>query len=1092
MAIPGNMLQARGFRDRSIAFKLSTIVVVYVAIIVALLAALAMSLSISNGVRAYVAGEGLWSKGQKDALYYLMRYARSHEVDHYEHYRRAIAVPLGDHVARLELQKPDFNPAIAAQGFVAGGNAPADVTSMISLFRNFHDLRYMAQAIQIWQLADAQIDALVKCADELHAAISAGTLTPAEESRLLAEIEHINSAVTPLEQRFSATLGEGARWIRSLMLESIFLLAAVLLAGGLLISARIAHGLRSRLQAIHDGAERVIQGNLSQPIAVTSRDEVGQLATVFNDMIGTRRHAEESLNRALSLLGATLESTDDGILVVDREGRIVRFNRRFVELWKLPDDVVASGDDGRALATVLPQLEDPEGFLHKVRELYADPSAESSDMLQLKDGKVFERYSRPQQVDGEYVGRVWSFRDVTLRKQAEEDLKRARDQALQASRAKSEFLANMSHEIRTPMNGVIGMTGALLDTPLSSAQKEIAETIRLSAESLLTIINDILDLSKIEAGAMRTEVVDLAVSRVVERAVSALAERAHHKGLELISAVDPAIAPMLRGDPGRVQQVLMNLVSNAVKFTERGEVLVRAAIVRETDSTLVVRFSVRDTGIGISKEEQDRLFRPFSQADSSTTRRFGGTGLGLVISKQLVELMGGEMGVDSKPGAGSTFWFTVPLQRQGAGDTTGEAVSLPHIEGLRALVVDDSQSSRRSLAEQMQSWGLAVDEADSGAVALKRLESAASSGRPYSLALIDQQMPGMDGMQLAREIRARPRLAGVHLVLLRTLGAAEDPEGLQAAGVRTALSKPVRQSMLYNTLLATAGTRPESARKTSDEVAPVADTALSRQWRILVAEDSPINQKVAKHYLQRLGQKADFAANGIEALEALRRQPYDIVLMDCQMPEMDGYEATGEIRRFEGARRHAWIIAMTAHAMAGDREKCLAAGMDDYVPKPISGSALRDALERFERRDASNSMAGLDEALSATGIADKIVAAPINVQRFSEWANNEPQFIRELADLFVDQTTQQLSLLHKAVDEGAPASVEQIAHRCKGSSATCGAETLARMFKELEFAAHDGHLENAGERMRNIDREFARARDFLKTMRPSALPAAVA
>jgi two-component system sensor histidine kinase/response regulator len=1083
--------RANWFADRSIAFKLATIVFIHVAIIGALLAAVAGAFAISNGVRAYVHGEGVWSKGQKDAIYYLMRYARSHDPQHYSRYLEAIAIPLGDHEARLELQKSEFDRNKAHAGFVAGGNAVEDVPHMIFLFRHFHDVSYMAQAIEIWGKADQQIEALVRSGEALHATIRAGALTPAEEARFLSEIEHINAAVTPLEREFSSTLGHAARWLRQLLLQVLFLLATVLLGGGLLISSRISRGLRDRLQAIREGALRVSDGDLTHSIAVTSKDEVGALASDFNGMVESRRTAEDNLNRALSLLAATLESTADGLLVVDRDGHIVRFNKRFVDLWQLPAEIVASRDDQQAIAAVLPQLADPDAFVRKIRDVYADPRGESIDMVELKDGRVYERFSRPQQVAGEYVGRVWSFRDVTQRLQAEENLKRARDEALGASRAKSEFLANMSHEIRTPMNGVIGMTAALLDTTLSSAQKEIAETIRVSAESLLTIINDILDLSKIEAGAMRTESVEISISHVVERAVGSLAEQAQGKGLELISVVDPAIGGHLRGDPGRIQQVLMNLVSNALKFTERGEVLVRAAIDSLAAEKTVVRFSVHDTGIGISREVQERLFRPFSQADSSTTRRFGGTGLGLVISKQLVELMGGQIGVESTPGAGSKFWFTIPFERARAGaeapDVDGR--SLPHIEGQRALVVDDSQASRKSLVEQMQAWGMFVEEAGSGADALRQLEAAASSGRPFSLALVDQSMPNMDGLQLAREIRARPRLAGLHLVLLRSLSAADDVEALQSAGVRAQLTKPVRQSVLYNTLLASTGTKPEAARKTSDNAAPIADVRMSRQWRILVAEDSPINQKVARHHLQRLGQRADFAANGIEALEALRKQPYDIVLMDCQMPEMDGYEATAEIRKFEGARRHAWIIAMTAHAMAGDRERCLASGMDDYVAKPISIPLLRDALERFERRDASLSTSGLDAALEASGSRSVAVAPPINVARLSEWANNEPQFIRELADLFVEQTTQQLMLLRQALTDGAVDTVGQIAHRCKGSSSTCGADTLAKLFREMEFAAHEGHIDNGMERLRDIDREFARACDFLKTMRPSALAA---
>lgn len=411
------------FENKSIRLKLNTIALVYVAIILALLVVVTFSISINNGVRAYVQGEGLWSKGQKDAVYYLRRYVRSHDEEEYRKYEQAISIPLGDHIARLELQKPIYDYSVAERGFIAGANDRKDTSYMISLFRRFHGISYMEAAINIWTEADGKIAQLVQTSNEIHAAISGGHFTAEREKQLLDRIDRINAEVTPIENSFSATLGEAARWMSGLLLKLILLSAIAMLGGGLAISTWISRHLRSDLKTLREGTLRVAKGDLNLQIAVRSSDEIGDLTKVFNDMIVHRRQTEDRLNRALSVLGATLESTADGILVVDCQGKIVSFNRRFVELWKIPDSVIQSGDDNLALSTVVPQLEDPEGFLGKVRELYLNVSMESCDLLHLKDGKVFERYSRPQRIGGEIIGRVWSFRDITERKRLEQELK---------------------------------------------------------------------------------------------------------------------------------------------------------------------------------------------------------------------------------------------------------------------------------------------------------------------------------------------------------------------------------------------------------------------------------------------------------------------------------------------------------------------------------------------------------------------------------------------------------------------------------------------------------------------------------------------
>ena len=533
--------------------------------------------------------------------------------------------------------------------------------------------------------------------------------------------------------------------------------------------------------------------------------------------------------------------------------------------------------------------------------------------------------------------------DVTASKQAEEALARTRDEAMESSRLKSQFLATMSHEIRTPMNGVIGLTGLLLGTELDDRQRQYAEGVKGAGQALLAIINDILDFSKIEAGKLELEVVDFTLADVVEEAAGLVASAAQRKGLELVAYCFPGLPAGVRGDPARLRQVLLNLASNAVKFTEHGEVVVRARLVDESDQALVVRFEVVDTGIGIAEVDTHRLFDPFSQADASTTRRFGGTGLGLAISRQLVALMGGDLGVESEVGRGSTFWFTLPLGRPAHGN---EAPSRPFhhpLHGLRVLVVDDNDTNRLILHEQLGAWDMCPDPAEDGMVALERLREAAQRGQPYDLVLLDMCMPGMDGLELARRIAADPELAATCPVLLSS-AATLDGEEARQAGIAACLTKPVRLSQLYDSLMRATAPPPVDGQK--GPLLPEPRKAGIR-GHVLVVEDNATNQMVATGILDDLGYRVDVAANGLEALEALARTDYAAVLMDCQMPEMDGYTATGEIRLLEGELRRTPVIAMTAGAIEGDRDRCLEAGMDDYISKPVKPEDVDATLSRW-------------------------------------------------------------------------------------------------------------------------------------------------
>jgi two-component system, sensor histidine kinase and response regulator len=788
--------------------------------------------------------------------------------------------------------------------------------------------------------------------------------------------------------------------------------------------------------------------------------------------IGERKLTEEALIESEQRFRDLFENASDVIYTADFKGNFTSMNESGERMTGYSRE--------EALHLKFSDVVSPENLI-LVQEMTErklkshDETVFELEMLK-KGGEplLVEISSRAIYKKGKPVGIQGIGRDITQRKRVEAELKLARDAAIESVRLKSEFLANMSHEIRTPMNGVIGMTGLLLDTDLNEEQRDCAETIRGSGEALLTIINDILDFSKMEAGKLQFETLDFLLNNAVEDTLELLAGRAHQKKIEFASLIYSDVPTGLRGDPGRLRQVLTNLIGNAIKFTERGEVIVRVENESETNDDVVVRFMVSDTGIGISEAAQQKLFRAFTQADGSTTRKYGGTGLGLAISKQLVELMGGQMGVTSTPGQGSTFWFTARFGKQLA-DAAVPQTQLISLEKLRVLIVDDNATNRKILSHQLGSWGMIHQEADSGFRALELLRSAAAEGAPYDLAVLDLMMPGMDGFELARTIKSDPSIAGMHLVMLTSFGERVHGATAREAGVAAYLTKPVRQSQLFDCLanvISTATVAPERDVMPSQPGSQLLTkhklkkSRMSSNKLILLAEDNVVNQRVAIRQLQKLGYRADAVANGREAVEALSRIPYDLVLMDCQMPEMDGYEATAEIRRQEGTMRHTPIVAMTAHALTGDREKCIGAGMDEYVPKPVKPEELKRVLERFFKTPGTDPV---DQA----GLAS---APLVDVDRMHEMMGDEPAEFEEIANLYLDQMGQNLHRLDAAVASGNHVEVELIAHNCAGTSANCGMNAVAIPFRELETVGRTGSLANAPASLAQAHKLFEQTR----------------
>ncbi len=782
----------------------------------------------------------------------------------------------------------------------------------------------------------------------------------------------------------------------------------------------------------------------SQDIAVT--------AIIFD--ISTQKRAEIWLRQSHDRFRRLAELFPSIAFEMNELGALSFINRQTIEKTDYSREELESGFPVLQLFGT----EDQERVQNHFDQLMEEDGQNVEELqVRKKDGTTFPATAHLSSIirDGEALGVRGFLIDISRHKESEEALTelnqrltQANEQAKQANEAKSDFLANMSHEIRTPMNGIIGMTGILMDTEMTPEQRDYMTTIRNSADSLLSIINDILDFSKIEAGKLDLETLDFDLRVTLDDATDLLAWRAEEKGLEFICQVDPEVPSLLRGDPGRIRQVIVNLANNAIKFTSGGEVAIRASLEEEDDENVTVRFEVNDTGCGIPRNRLSQLFERYTQAEASTTRKFGGTGLGLSISKRLVSMFRGRIGAESEEGQGSKFWFTAILGKQPPVSEAEDDQSV-ELAGERVLVVDDNLTNRRWLRVLLDSWGCRYEEADSARVALSKMKAGVEGGDPFRITMVDRQMPGMDGETLGIKIKQDTEISNTQMIMMASIGRRGDAKRLENIGFSAYLTKPVKQNVLRDCLVTVLKREllQSEAGKPIVTRHSLAD-ARRRRYRILLAEDNLVNQKVALKTLEKIGYRADTVADGKEALEALESRPYDLVLMDCMMPVMNGYEATQAIRSSEGMGRnqHIPILALTANAMRGDREKCLEAGMNDYLSKPLKPQELVDFLEKW----LVGSEPARDELRDIAVKKDTPESEVFDSASLLERLLNDEDIAREVIITFIKEFPVVENKLRMSLVDFDMTVAKRHAHTIGGMAMNVGAQALQKVAKKLE------------------------------------------
>jgi PAS domain S-box-containing protein len=861
---------------------------------------------------------------------------------------------------------------------------------------------------------------------------------------------------------------------------------AALVAAALVVTLiAIVHGLLGwalrPIRALAVSAARLGAGELSARLPDTALVEIAPTVRAFNAMaanLETVVNALRTKEEANRRLAAIVEQTGEAILTVDLALRVTSWNPGASRLF------------GRSADAMLG---------HPVEDLFGTGAADMrAQVARLVAGDVRRlEVTLPREDDaflvvaatasplhdegGGHAGYILIARDVTERKRAQLELERAKETAESASRAKAEFVATMSHEIRTPLNGVIGMTELLLDTELTEQQRECATLVKSSGHALLQVINSVLDFSKIEAGRIDLESIEFDLRQTLGRTLKPLAFGAHEKGVELVCAVAPSAPTRLVGDPGRLGQILVNLVGNAIKFTDRGEVALLVETTPAGRDEVELTFAVRDTGIGIAADKVPLIFDPFTQADSSTTRRFGGTGLGLAITRRLVELMGGRIWVESEHGRGSTFHFSVRL-KAAAGPSLESAAGDPaEFDGMPVLVVDDNATSREVFTAMLARWRLQPTAVDGGEAALRALEAALAAGRPPGVVVTDHVMPGMDGFALARRLRQRAEFARIPVIMVSASTLPRDVTHAQEAGILAYLAKPVTPSELLDALVTVLGIPAGAPAAATAHVDPEPVAAPVRRLRVLLAEDNAVNQKVVARLLAKGGHRVTAVETGAAAIRVLDAEPFDLVLMDVEMPEMDGLAATAAIRAREaeiaaglrqappgsafaprGAeRRRIPIIALTAHAMKETELRCLAAGMDGYLSKPIKSERLREMVARF-------GAGGGDDAAPA------LPAPPATLTAALRAVGDDRELLAELTALFVDDYPKRLIELRGAVADADAERLRHAAHALKGAVGTFGAAVAHRLAAELEALAEDDRLPEAPAILSRLEVEIER------------------